>query len=109
MISASVLLIRMMPPGSLERVIYRMDALYRLELAGVPILNSPRAAGIARRGNGTRTLFWNVGDRDQFEDKSVLDSAAKSDLNRPMFCCVDFNRDWRRGEVCFVACGSPVL
>jgi ribosomal protein S6--L-glutamate ligase len=37
----------MMPPGTLERVIYRMDALNRLEAAGVPILNAPRAIEIS--------------------------------------------------------------
>ncbi len=36
-------LVRMMPPGSLEQVIFRMDALHRLEAAGLPILNPPRA------------------------------------------------------------------
>ena len=36
-------LVRMMPPGTLEQVVFRMDALQRLEVAGVPILNPPRA------------------------------------------------------------------
>ena len=36
-------LVRMMPPGSLEQVIFRMDALHRLESMGVPVLNPPRA------------------------------------------------------------------
>lgn len=36
-------LVRMMPPGSLEQVIFRMDALHRLAAIGVPVLNSPRA------------------------------------------------------------------
>ncbi|GIW87873.1 MAG: hypothetical protein KatS3mg108_2197 [Isosphaeraceae bacterium] len=39
----SALLVRMMPPGSLEQVVFRMDALHRLESAGVPIVNPPRA------------------------------------------------------------------
>ena len=37
------LIIRTMPPGSLEQVIFRMDLLGRLEQAGVTIFNSPRA------------------------------------------------------------------
>ncbi len=36
-------LVRTMPPGSLEQVVFRMDALARLEAAGVRVLNPPRA------------------------------------------------------------------
>ena len=36
-------LVRMMPPGTLERVVFRMDALQRLVAAGVPVLNPPGA------------------------------------------------------------------
>jgi ribosomal protein S6--L-glutamate ligase len=35
--------VRTMPPGSLEQVVFRMDLLGRVEARGVPILNSPRA------------------------------------------------------------------
>ncbi|QDV17961.1 Ribosomal protein S6 modification protein [Gimesia panareensis] len=37
------LIIRTMPPGSLEQVIFRMDLLGRLEQAGVTVFNTPRA------------------------------------------------------------------
>ena len=37
------MIVRTMPPGSLEQVVYRMDALWRLEAAGVAVLNSPKA------------------------------------------------------------------
>ncbi len=37
------ILVRMMPPGTLEQVVYRMDALQRLSASGVPVLNPPRA------------------------------------------------------------------
>lgn len=40
-------LIRMMPPGSLEHVVFRMDALHRLSAAGVPLLNPPGAVETA--------------------------------------------------------------
>jgi ribosomal protein S6--L-glutamate ligase len=40
-------LIRTMPPGSLEQVILRMDVLGRLEAAGVLVVNPPRAVEIA--------------------------------------------------------------
>jgi ribosomal protein S6--L-glutamate ligase len=36
-------LVRIMPPGSLEQVVFRMDALHRVSAAGVPVLNRPRA------------------------------------------------------------------
>ncbi len=36
-------LVRMMPPGSLEQVVFRMDALHRVSAAGVAVLNPPRA------------------------------------------------------------------
>ncbi|MGE3818809.1 MAG: RimK family alpha-L-glutamate ligase [Isosphaeraceae bacterium] len=36
-------LVRMMPPGTLEQVVYRMDALHRLAGSGIPVLNPPRA------------------------------------------------------------------
>lgn len=44
---ADGVLIRMMPPGSLEQVIYRMDSLHRLEGAGVAVLNAPRAVEVS--------------------------------------------------------------
>ncbi|MCA9054528.1 MAG: ATP-grasp domain-containing protein, partial [Planctomycetaceae bacterium] len=36
-------IVRTMPPGSLEQVVFRMDVLARLEAAGVTVLNPPRA------------------------------------------------------------------
>jgi ribosomal protein S6--L-glutamate ligase len=36
-------LVRMMPPGTLEQVVFRMDALHRLAAAGVPVVNPPAA------------------------------------------------------------------
>jgi RimK family alpha-L-glutamate ligase len=44
---ADGVLVRMMPPGGLEQVVYRMDALHRLERAGVPLMNAPRAVEAA--------------------------------------------------------------
>ncbi|MCC6511813.1 MAG: RimK family alpha-L-glutamate ligase [Pirellulaceae bacterium] len=41
------LIVRTMPVGSLEQVIFRMDALQAVERAGIPILNPPRALEIA--------------------------------------------------------------
>ena len=41
--SLDAVLVRSMPPGSLEQVVFRMDALARLEAAGVQVVNSARA------------------------------------------------------------------
>jgi ribosomal protein S6--L-glutamate ligase len=40
---ADGVLARIIPDGSLEQIIYRVDALHWLEDAGVPVMNSPRA------------------------------------------------------------------
>lgn len=40
-------LVRTMPPGSLEQVVFRMDALQQLERAGVAVINSARAVETA--------------------------------------------------------------
>ena len=44
---ADGVLVRMMPPGTLEQVVFRMDALHRLERAGIPVVNPPRAVEVA--------------------------------------------------------------
>src|SRR5205085_5226766 len=36
-------IVRTMPPGSLEQVVFRMDLLHRLEASGRRVLNPPRA------------------------------------------------------------------
>lgn len=36
-------IVRMMPPGSLEQIVFRMDVLHALAARGVPVLNPPRA------------------------------------------------------------------
>jgi ribosomal protein S6--L-glutamate ligase len=43
---APAVVVRTMPPGSLEQVVFRMDVLQRWQAAGVVILNSPRALEI---------------------------------------------------------------
>lgn len=45
--ATSGILVRMMPPGSLEQVVYRMDALHRLEAMGIPVVNPPKAVEAA--------------------------------------------------------------
>ena len=40
--SMDVVLARIIPSGSLEQIIFRVDALHRLEDRGIPVVNSPR-------------------------------------------------------------------
>ncbi len=47
LLAADGVLVRMMPPGSLEQVVFRMDALHRIAAAGIPVLNPPRAVEAA--------------------------------------------------------------
>jgi RimK family alpha-L-glutamate ligase len=51
----SILLIRTIPAGSLEQIIFRMDALHRLEKCGVRVINS--AAAIERTVDKYYTSF----------------------------------------------------
>jgi len=41
--AADAVIVRTMPPGSLEQVVFRMDALARLTANGTTVLNAPRA------------------------------------------------------------------
>ena len=41
--AADAVLARIVPGGSLEQIIYRMDALHWIEQRGLPVVNSPRA------------------------------------------------------------------
>jgi len=43
LVSFDGVMVRGIPPGSLEQIVFRMDALHRLERAGVRVLNRPSA------------------------------------------------------------------
>lgn len=47
LLSLDAIIVRTMPLGSLEQVIYRMDALQAVERCGVPVVNPPRTLEIA--------------------------------------------------------------
>jgi ribosomal protein S6--L-glutamate ligase len=47
LIDFDAVVIRTMPPGSLEQVVYRMDVLGQLEAAGITVLNSPKSVECA--------------------------------------------------------------
>ncbi len=56
-----VVLVRTMPPGSLEQVVFRMDALQRLAAGGIPVINSPKAIEAAVDKYLTLSLLQNAG------------------------------------------------
>jgi ribosomal protein S6--L-glutamate ligase len=41
--AVDAVVVRTMPPGSLEQVVFRMDLLHRLQARGIPVLNAPSA------------------------------------------------------------------
>jgi RimK family alpha-L-glutamate ligase len=43
LLDADAVLARIIPNGSLEQIIYRVDALHWVEARGIPVINSPRA------------------------------------------------------------------
>jgi ribosomal protein S6--L-glutamate ligase len=45
--AVDAILVRSMPPGSLEQVVFRMDALARAEQSGTLVINPPRALEVA--------------------------------------------------------------
>jgi len=45
--TCDAVLVRSMPPGSLEQIVFRMDALANLAAAGVQVVNPPRAIEVA--------------------------------------------------------------
>lgn len=45
--TSDAVIVRTMPPGSLEQVVYRMDVLLQLQQAGITVLNHPRAVECA--------------------------------------------------------------
>ena len=47
LVAADAVLVRTMPPGTLEQVVFRMDSLGRLEESGVLVINPPRAIEVA--------------------------------------------------------------
>jgi RimK family alpha-L-glutamate ligase len=46
-LNADVVFVRTMPAGSLEQIVFRMDLLQQLTLAGVPVINSPKTVEAA--------------------------------------------------------------
>lgn len=56
-----VLLVRTMPAGSLQQIVFRMDVLHRLAASGVRIVNSPRSVEIAIDKYLSLSLMANAG------------------------------------------------
>lgn len=45
--SFAAIIVRTMPPGSIEQIVFRMDVLNRLQATGVSVINPPRAIEVA--------------------------------------------------------------
>jgi RimK family alpha-L-glutamate ligase len=58
---ADAVLARIIPSGSLEQIIYRVDALHWLEARGIPVINSPKAIERAVDKSYTSALLANAG------------------------------------------------
>ena len=63
---ADAVLARIIPSGSLEQIIYRVDALHWIEERGVPVINSPRAIERAVDKFYTSALLQEAGLREIF-------------------------------------------
>ena len=61
LLDADVVLARIIPGGSLEQLIYRVDALHWIENRGVPVVNSPRAIERSVDKFYTTTLLHDAG------------------------------------------------
>jgi RimK family alpha-L-glutamate ligase len=59
--ACAAVLARIIPAGSLEQIIFRVDALHRLEDRGVPVINSPRTL------ERTVDKFWTTALLEQAE------------------------------------------
>lgn len=55
------ILMRTMPPGSLEQITFRLAVLHRLEAEGIPIVNSPRSLEIAIDKYATLAVICRLG------------------------------------------------
>lgn len=88
-----VILVRAIPSGSLEQVVYRMDALHRLENLGVRIINSAETIERGVDKYYTLTLFEDLGIRvpetivtEKFDDAvAAFDELGKDVVVKPLF------------------------
>lgn len=86
-------IVRSIPAGSLEQIIYRMDALHRLENAGVRIINSPAAIERGVDKYYTLTLMEDLGlpvprtiVTEQFDDAMhAFDELGQDVVVKPLF------------------------
>ena len=60
LLDADVVLARIIPGGSLEQLIYRVDALHWIENRGVPVVNSPRAIERSSTSSIRRRCFMTL-------------------------------------------------
>jgi RimK family alpha-L-glutamate ligase len=90
--TADAVLARIIPNGSLEQIIYRVDALHALEEAGVPVMNSPRTIERTVDKFWTSTILQHAGLPtpetvvcERFEDAVAAVRAMGDVIVKPLF------------------------
>ena len=86
-------IVRSMPRGSLEEVIFRMDALQRLQAAGVRVVNPPRALecaidkylSLARLAAAGLPVPETVACEDGLDPQEVFDALGGDVVMKPLF------------------------
>ncbi len=87
------LIVRAIPGGSLEQIVFRMDALHRLRRLGIPVVNSPRCIERTVDKYFTSTLLEDAGLPtprslvcERFEDAmAAFDEAGRDVVVKPLF------------------------
>ncbi len=82
-IAADVVLARIIPSGSLEQIIYRVDALHWLEDTGVRVINSPRAIERSVDKFYTSALLRDGGARDSGHGRLRAQRGCRSRRSAP--------------------------
>lgn len=90
--ACDAVLLRMIPRGSLEQIIFRIDALHRLERLGIPVLNSPRVIERTVDKYYTSALLEDAGLRtprtvvaERIDDAMAAFQSMKDVIVKPLF------------------------
>ncbi len=91
--TADGVLVRMMPPGSLEQVVFRMDALDRLGASGMPVMNSPWSVEVSVDKYRTLALLARAGlptpatwaGQSASEALNAFESLGRDVVVKPLF------------------------
>ena len=92
-------IVRTMPPGSLEQVVFRMDVLHRLEAAGKRVLNPPLALEICVDKYLATAKLQAAGLRVPLHTNSSDHEAAVAGGRRPQLNTGGRTWGWCRGAM----------